>query len=398
MLVCDDAQVVYQHTHDLLLRLRRKSPPEKALSSLQATDQHLLLVSSTPLPLTTSDDLLSTSTLVVAYRDAIYTGLMQKTDAWTTGTGYMKLWSLMDKAEEMMISIEAPEMVAQIAIYDDMCLRQSNIDNSGEWISKLRAAVAQININATQYLSILSLLPTSKIALNVPLVAALQSSSQGKIPLPIVDPPTAKLENQAGSTSEAPEEATQHVDNTALQPSPEFLKQAQARAVLQLVHRIIANFRARNWNSIINARNQLLHTITVASLTTYITLEMTIIMQMNPHHIVSIFIFGLIGALSGLFGRLYHESQSDNEVNDYHLGTARLMVIPLLSGLASIIGVLIVAKGTSLDDLSTTKSMLANFPLAAAFGFTPNLVLNQLQQKSEKYIANLRSTQPTIGQ
>jgi hypothetical protein len=119
---------------------------------------------------------------------------------------------------------------------------------------------------------------------------------------------------------------------------------------------------------------------------------------MNHHHLMSILIYGLIGALSGLFGRLYHEAQSDNDINDYHLGSARLMVIPLISGLASIIGVLIIAKTTNLDDFSTTKSMLANFPLAATFGLAPNLIINQLQQKSEKYMENIRSTQPSIGQ
>lgn len=391
IMVCEDSQDISQHTYELLTRLRRKAPSHAPYASSHSTRR----LASTQVPFLSSYDLLRASALLVAYRDAIYMGLMQKTEAWTTGTGYIKLWRLMEQAEEIMLSFQSPEMLAQLAIYDDMRLQQSNIDNSAEWSSKLRAAVALLNENTTPYVSLFSQLPTSRIPCNEPLLSSGPQDLQSPSPS---NPPPAPPDLPLGCAVTAPDIALSHADTTAPPLSSPGLTPTQARAILQLVHRIIAQFNAKNWNDILNARHQLLHTMTFASLIIYIALEMAILMEMNPHHLIGILLFGLIGALSGLFGRLYHESQADTEAYDYHLGTTRLMVTPLLSGLASTIGVLVVAKGTNLNDLSSAQNIITNFPLAATFGLTPNLVLNQLQRKSETYLNNIRSIQPTTRQ
>ncbi|HEV7236583.1 MAG TPA: hypothetical protein VGN15_10410, partial [Ktedonobacteraceae bacterium] len=92
------------------------------------------------------------------------------------------------------------------------------------------------------------------------------------------------------------------------------------------------------------------------------------------------------------------ESQLDKTMDDYRLSTARLLVTPLLSGLAAVLGVLIVAKTTNLDAIYTfNTSLVSNLIIAATFGLTPNLLINQLQKKSEGYSQNLQSTQPTSG-
>jgi hypothetical protein len=42
-------------------------------------------------------------------------------------------------------------------------------------------------------------------------------------------------------------------------------------------------------------------------------------------------------------------------------------------------------------------SLVPNLIIAATFGLSPNLLINQLQKKSEEYKGNLQSTQPTSG-
>ena len=47
-------------------------------------------------------------------------------------------------------------------------------------------------------------------------------------------------------------------------------------------------------------------------------------------------IFYFVGAIVGLFSRLYTESQSDSAIDDYGLTIARIAVIPIISGLAAV--------------------------------------------------------------
>jgi hypothetical protein len=73
------------------------------------------------------------------------------------------------------------------------------------------------------------------------------------------------------------------------------------------------------------------------------------------------------------------------------------MVTPLPGGLAAVIGVLFVAKAGRLDSIYNFTTLVANMIIAATFSWSPNLLLNQMQKKSEGYKTNLQSTQPTAG-
>ncbi len=302
---------------------------------------------------------------LVRYRDAICLALKQRSTSWTVGIGYIELWDLMDSAEEALIAVAPQGKVIADAIYDEMRLNDSKIINSEEWANKLRSAIKGLDPAALSYLK--------------PAVGA-QS--------PI-----------AGEVTQQPGAADDQAGNSATQQSGAVtLQQTEARSVLRVVRGTINDFNTKSWDALITARNQLLSTMTLVGLTTFVFVALAILFRANPHHLEVATIFAFIGALAGLIGRLSTESQLDKTMDDYRLSTARLLVTPLLSGLAAVLGVLIVAKTTNLDAIYTfNTSLVSNLIIAATFGLTPNLLINQLQKKSEGYRENLQSTQPTSG-
>jgi hypothetical protein len=302
---------------------------------------------------------------VLNYRNAICMGLKQRSTAWVVGNGYVELWDLIDSAEEALITVAPLEKVVSDAVYDEMRLNDSKIDNSEEWDNKLRSAVKALDTGAVDYLK----------------------------PAVGTQPPGAGTPQQVpqGILTQSP--PASHGGATVTQ------QEAEARAILRTVRETINDFNTKSWDALISARNQLLATMVLVGLTTYIFVEIAILFRVTTLHIVVATIFAFVGALAGLIGRLYTESQSDKAIDDYRLSTARLLVTPLLSALAAVIGVLVVAKTTTLDAIYSfqASTFVANLIIAATFGLTPNLLINRLQKKSDEYKANLQSTQATSG-
>lgn len=146
------------------------------------------------------------------YRDAIYLGLMQKSTSWILADGYIKLWDLMDSAEEALITFAPLEEVVSWAIRDEMRLNDSKIANSEEWANKLRLAVKALDPSAVNYLK----------------------------PAPGIQPPAA-------GTQQAPQ-------GTGIQPSAinqgkiaQTQQEAEARAVLRRVRETINDFNIKSW-------------------------------------------------------------------------------------------------------------------------------------------------------
>src|SRR5262249_29285058 len=110
-------------------------------------------------------------------------------------------------------------------------------------------------------------------------------------------------------------------------------------------------------------------------------------------------VFYIVGATSGLFGRIYSESKASSGGDDFGLSFGRLISTPLISGLAGIGGaflysllILQVVPGTptSLSTIFTIKRL--DFLIAAAVvGFAPNLLMKGLQ--ANKYVTALQSSE-----
>jgi hypothetical protein len=138
--------------------------------------------------------------------------------------------------------------------------------------------------------------------------------------------------------------------------------------------------------------------MTLVGLTMFVFVALAILFHINLVHLEAATFYAFIGGIAGLVGRLSLESQSDKTVDDYRLSQARLLVTPLLSSLAAVIGVLIVAKATDLNLIyNLNASLVPNLIIAATFGLSPNLLINQLQKQSDQYKGNLQSTQAATG-
>jgi hypothetical protein len=120
--------------------------------------------------------------------------------------------------------------------------------------------------------------------------------------------------------------------------------------------------------------------------------------------------FYFVGATVGLFNRLDADAAAGASTagSDYGLGTTRLIGVPLLSGVAAVLGVLFtstlaVAQAHGTGALTVQEAFdFINHPLniltAAVFGLTPGLVLERLKQQTQAYKDDLKSTEADTQQ
>ncbi len=252
-----------------------------------------------------------------------------------------------------MLSLMPTEEVIQQALYDESRLKDSNISDRNELISKLRMAVSDLSTESVKYLS-----KTDDQDLHNPADAQKQSQGSKNI--------------------------------------SEISSQKQAQGVLKYIRQRINDFNDFRWEGVIRIRNQLIGTALITGIFTFVLLCIPIIQSVNISLIVSAVIFYLVGSITGFFSRLYADSRSPTAVNDYGLSQARLFVIPVLSGFAGIAGIFIRAQLAPVAP--TTESLfelsLQNIVVAATFGLSPNLVISALQQKAQGFLNDIESSKP----
>ncbi len=293
---------------------------------------------------------------------------------WIMGEGYIGTWNFVHRAEEAMLAVAPREYVIREALHDEAAIDGSAIANRDYVLSNIKIAVKTLSPSAAVYLKSLSMqdrttTPGSNTATN----------------------------NSLGQDKE-------------LDPVTEL----EARNALRDARQTLNEFRASLWEGLVAIRNQLVGTALITALLTYVLLCVAISTDINADSLKAAIIFYLVGAIVGLFSRLYTESQSDSAVDDYGLTMARVVVTPLLSGLAAIAGVLVIAvlsidvlnapgtaPGTGLPQLGNVYDIVQNrqgIIAAALFGLSPNLIINILQQKANDATAKLKnSSAPNQG-
>ena len=301
---------------------------------------------------------------VSAHLNAVVTGLRRTGPEWILGTGYSTMWNRLHRAEEALLETAPAEVVIDEAQYDQLCLAGSKMGNEILLLTKLNGVLGALS--------------------------RLLSGSPPQPP-PEGDPPRPVLPTQDGVRGD---------------PGPRSVE--EARILARQVRRAINEFRDNRWAGIIQARNQLLATITFTGVAVYGLLWLSIMSGAEPYTIRAAMAFYMIGATVGLFNRLYSEAGGTSEGGDYHLGLTRLIGVPLLSGVAAVIGVVIVAMvaEAQLETAGQTSTLVETFDLiakplnvvtAAVFGFTPGLVVDRLKRQTERYQSELRSTRAPEG-
>lgn len=180
----------------------------------------------------------------------------------------------------------------------------------------------------------------------------------------------------------------------------------RARAKSREVRNAINTFRDGGFAGLVRLRNQTYVLLLLTSFNVYALLALAIVGGSQRSTILAAAGFYLIGAVVGLFSRLYQQQTTSATVEDYGLATARLFTIPLYSGLAGMAGVLLygltatfTATGgaeRSLPSLDQVLNVVTNpfgVLLAAAFGAAPDFVLKGLSQVADKYKSEIGSTQ-----
>jgi hypothetical protein len=200
----------------------------------------------------------------------------------------------------------------------------------------------------------------------------------------------------------------------------------RARRVLRMIRHDINAFRDDVWDQMLELRHQLLTRMIFTGLVADIILVLALVAGVDQTAILAASVFYLVGAVIGLFARLQSETSSSSTVDDYGLADARLMVTPLISGLAAIAGVVLTAKlllpGSDVlappvvDSSGKTAALsgevrtppeladIFNLDLnggavivAAIFGLTPGLLLERLKSQGEKYKSDLQNSTATDG-
>ena len=295
----------------------------------------------------------------------IRTELQRSGPAWIMGSGYISAWKLVHRAEEALLLLEPASDVIAAGLYDELRLTGAQIDNSDQLLSKLRLAVSRLDSDASSFL-------------------AARPTGVG-------------------------------VDGTGTTSTPSGDVAVLARVALREVRQTVNAFRDDGWDGIVRTRNHLIATLTATGLATYLGLVLAITLNPQPRGeaIASNAVLAagglfLVGAMVGLFNRLNTESNAQNDIEDYGLTMARLILTPVLAGIAAVGGVFVAAMAASgvtaaalstggVPSLGTIFNLSGNpfaLALAAVFGLSPGMLIDGLRDQAEKYKAALKSTNP----
>jgi hypothetical protein len=217
---------------------------------------------------------------------------------------------------------------------------------------------------------------------------------------------------EAAATSAALPQAQ---PSSASNPLPTPSNEVDARATLREMRHTVNDFRDDRWDGLVRARNHLLAALAVTGVFTFLLLALAL----SGHGPASgagaaaalqdpIFAaagFYLVGAVVGLFKRLSDESDSAADVEDYGLGTARLLLTPVLSGLAAVGGAFIVGMVPALVNgqfASNPPNLSSIFVLgqnpyglvfAAIFGLSPSLLISAIGKAADQYKLDIRNSE-----
>ena len=186
--------------------------------------------------------------------------------------------------------------------------------------------------------------------------------------------------------------------------------EAEARAVLREIRFAINEFRDDRVDGLIRSRNRLLWVVLTVGITAYLALALALLNGIGEIQVGTIAVLYLVAALAGLLNRLRIESLRTSAVEDFGLHLARLIATPLLSGLAGVAGVYLIAKTPELltvvnpasgglpppdlaaiFDLSVNQSALL---VAAVFGLVPSQLFSGLQRQADRFQTDLEKSSP----
>lgn len=303
---------------------------------------------------------------------SLYSGLSFRS---VLSAGDVYAWGMVHRTEEAFMEFGPLSIIIREAMGDHSAIQNSNIDDRDRLLERLIIATTLLDAEAAKCII----------------------ESQNDKNIDNIREYIQKIYNNCVTKNINP---NQHAKSSQSgQPDPDN-KEMRARAILRYIKHRLNEFRENRLAGLMQARNNLVLTIVASGFIAYALLYLGITGEHSPEGIISATAFYIIGVTAGLFGRLYAESKKESAVNDYGLSRARLLAIPLISGLSAIGGVFITALAFATS--TGNKLNLADifsYPIdtryiltAMIFGFAPNLLIKNFQQKSDQYASELERT------
>jgi hypothetical protein len=289
---------------------------------------------------------------------------------WVSAMGYVSLWRRVDRAEECLIELEPNEALLADALHDRLRLSGAGIKGD-----QLEAALtAAVNV-------------IDKHGFEMYFAPTMQSQK--------VDATT----NQPSDKASAPPN-----EDVPADAPPDADAERLARAVVREVRHALNTFIQDSMEGIVRARNRLWRAILLTATTTFLLVGLAVLNDVPKQLLTGASVFFLVAAVVGLFNRLRLQAQSDLAVEDFNLFEARLVHTPLISGLAGVAGVILVAvvpaaSTQNLPDLTKIFDISTNpfgLLVAAAFGLAPGRIIGPLEDQTERLKGQLKAGKAAV--
>jgi hypothetical protein len=295
---------------------------------------------------------------------------------WTLGTGYVNAWHLVHRTQEALVGVGTIEEVIGEVIHDIRAIQKSAISDGKDLIRKMLQAVKDLRPEALVYFD--ELRADKYYADLFPPHSPVDLGDSN---------PIEKVSPQAKQSEELAREAIKQVKH-ALNIYQDSLRR-----------------------TLVSGRNIIYIATALTAFITYLLLCALILWKSDPSSAGSVVVYYMIGAITGLFVRFYNEANSKNDdapPDDYGLLLSRLIATPILSGLSAIGGVLVTASlpalsgqgvknGPELNTIFNGTVSLEYLIAAAIFGYAPNLIVGNLQQRASKYSTDLQSSKGEVS-
>jgi hypothetical protein len=293
---------------------------------------------------------------------------------WVSAMGYVSLWRRVDRAEEALIDVEPRWLLIADALHDRLRLRDAGVKS--DQLEYALSAAAKV-IDADAY----------KRYFAPPTIAVHGSHYQ-------------RIDTGGRSDPSQSAAAASALDGSLISPTD----LPGARAILREVRNSMNVYFEDAMEGIVRARNRLWRAILLTSSTTFLMVGLAVLSNVPRSQLVAASVFFLVAAIVGLFNRLRLQAKADSAIEDFNLFEARLMHTPLVSGLAGLAGVILVAIApaasgqnvTSLSNVLDLASNPAGLLLAAGFGLTPDRIIGTLEDQTEKLKGQLKAGKAAV--
>jgi hypothetical protein len=369
---------------------------------------------------------------------------------WVSAEGYIVAWQEIHNAENALVMLLPKETVVLNAEYDLSRLQGSSIPLCLDLLSRVQLAIDTLSATDTDTITSASqngrdstlqadLAQAMFALLKRSLVPPDQSQNEAQIALnadrsQLVQDPEVKE-----SFAQAMIDLMKNGINPTV-PAPQQTE-FEARVDLSQIRSEINQFSDDRWAKLVRYRKNLMSTAALTGVFTFVLLCIPILLKADIPTIIAATAIYLVGAIIGLFSRLNSEwGDNKTTTDDYGLTLARILVSPMLSGLAAVGGVLLVSLlaltllsspgsggngGTSgpvavstltssgvtvqvsitqqasnpqefptLGKIFNLEKNLTALVFAAVFGFLPSLLINLLQQQANDWQCQIQSNRP----